>query len=114
MYRRFNKLLLSQELLEIFILTANRFDLQIFLIYLKKKIEASHFKKHKKILSIVFDIIKKNKIILLLTGVKGFSFDIRGKVGVAGNAKKRHVFFSLGKISTTSQNLSSQWQQISI
>ena len=113
-YRRFSKLISSQELLEIFIMTSIKFDLQILLLYIKKKIEASHFKKHKKILSIIFDIIKKNKVVLVVTGIKGFSFDIRGKVGVAGNAKKRHVFFSLGKISTTSQNLKSQWQQISV
>jgi hypothetical protein len=113
-YRRFGKLIASQELLEIFLLLCIKFDLQILLLYIKKKIESSHFKKHKKILSIIFDIIKKNKIILVLTEVKGFSFDIRGKVGVAGNAKKRHVYFALGKISTTSQNLKSQWQQISV
>lgn len=108
LYKKFNKLITAPEFLEIFILTAKKFDLQIFLNYIKKKLEASHFKKHKKILSLIFDIIRKNKIVLTITGVKGMSFDIRGKVGVSGNAKKRHIFFSLGRISTTSQNLCSQ------
>lgn len=89
-------------------------DVQILLLYMKKKIEQSHFKRHKKILSIFFDILRKNKVILNLTNTKGFSFDIRGKVGVSGNAKKRHVLFSVGKVSTTSQNLKAQFQQISV
>ena len=114
LYRRFNKLLVVQEMLEILIVTMQKQDLQILLVYIKKKFESTHFKRHKKILSIFFDILKKNKIILNLTNTKGFSFDIRGKVGVSGNAKKRHIFFSIGKISTTSQNLKSQWQQISV
>jgi len=82
-------------------------DLQIFLIFIKRKFEQAHFKKHKKILSILFDVLRKNKILFALLNVQGFSFDIRGKVGVSGNAKKRHFFFSLGKITTTSQNLHS-------
>jgi hypothetical protein len=46
--------------------------------------------------------------------VKGFFFDIRGKVGVSGNAKKRHHSFSLGKITTTSQNLGAYFQQMNV
>jgi len=89
-------------------------DLQIFLIYIKRQLERTHFKKHKKLLLLLFDIFNKNKQIFKLTPVKGFSFDIRGKVGVSGNAKKRHTFFSFGKISTTLQNTKSQFKQISI
>jgi hypothetical protein len=82
-------------------------DLQIFLFFLKRCFEKSHFKKHKKILSILFDILRKNKVILKQTNIKGFFFDIRGKVGVSGNAKKRHLSFSLDKITNTSQNVRS-------
>lgn len=56
----------------------------------------------------MFDIIRKNSVLFKLNNVKGFSFDIRGKVGVTGNAKKRHIFFSVGKTSTTTQKLKSQ------
>lgn len=98
----------AQELLEVIILTAQMQDLNILLFFLKKNMEHTHFKKHKKILSLFFDIIRKNQIVFTLNNVKGFSFDIRGKVGVSGNAKKRHLFFSIGKITTSSQNLKSQ------
>lgn len=112
--KKLYKLINTQELLEIFIQTLITCDLKILLFFIKLKLENTHFKNHKKILSILFDTFKKNKAALALSGVKGFSFDIRGKVGVAGNAKKRHLFFSMGKISTTSQNLKAQWQQINV
>jgi hypothetical protein len=89
-------------------------DLQIILNFLKKKIENAHFKKHKKILSIFFDVLRKNDHLFKTLKVKGFFFDIRGKVGVSGNAKKRHHSFSLGKITTTSQNLGAYFQQMNV
>jgi hypothetical protein len=101
-------------LLEVIILTFQTHDLQILLNFLKQRFEQSPFKKHKKLLSILFDLLRKNAGLLALTPTKGFSFDIRGKVGVSGNAKKRHMFFSIGKITTTSQNVKSYLQQINV
>lgn len=95
-------------------MTAKTHDLQIFLSFIKYRLENAHFKKHKKMLSILFDILRKNQDIFSQLGLKGFFFDIRGKVGVSGNAKKRHLTFSLGKITTTSQNIRSYWQQIHV
>lgn len=37
--------------------------------------------------------------------VKGFIFDIRGKVGVTGDAKKRHTLISWGQSSFSEKNL---------
>jgi hypothetical protein len=65
-------------------------------------------------LSIFFDILRKNAFIFYYLKIRGFFFDIRGKVGVSGNAKKRHHAFSIGKITTTSQNTGSYFQQISV
>lgn len=36
--------------------------------------------------------------------IKGFFFDIRGKVGVAGNSKKRHFYFYIGKLSLSEKS----------
>lgn len=108
------KNLFNRDILELLLITFQTQDLQFFLRFIKLVLESNHFKKHRKILSIVFEIIRKHKILFTLTPVKGFSFDIRGKVGVSGNAKKRHLFFSYGKITSTTQNIRSQWQQISI
>lgn len=114
LFKRFNKLIAVRELLEILWITFKNHDLLILLNFIKRKIEGAHFKKHKKILSIFFDVIRKNTQLLSLLNIKGFFFDIRGKVGVSGNAKKRHHSFSLGKITTTSQNLGSYFQQINV
>jgi hypothetical protein len=93
--------------MEIIVIMLSTRDLQIFLFFIKRRFEQSHFKKHKKILSILFDILRKNKFLFMQNGIKGFFFDIRGKVGVSGNAKKRHFSLSLGTTTTTSQNVRS-------
>lgn len=113
-YKRLIKYINIHEFLEIIILSFIKKDCNMLLFFLKYTLEKNHFKWHKKILSLFFDILRKNNFILPLTNVKGFSFDIRGKVGVSGNAKKRHNFFSIGKITTTSQNLKSHWQQLNV
>jgi hypothetical protein len=38
-------------------------------------------------------------------GCKGFMFDIRGKVGVSGSKKKRHVSILHGKRSASNKTL---------
>jgi hypothetical protein len=109
-----NRLVPIYDLVEIIIIMFSTRDLQIFLYFVKNCLERAHFKKHKKILSIIFDTFKKNEQVLYQTKSRGFFFDIRGKVGVSGNAKKRHLMFSIGKITTTSQNFRSHWQQINV
>jgi len=113
-YHKFLELIPVRELLEIVVIMCQMRDLQIFLMFIRDLLEEAIFKKHKKILWILFDVLKKNHFFFDEALVKGFSFDIRGKVGSTGNAKKRHFFFSIGKISTTSQQLRSQWQQINV
>lgn len=40
-----------------------------------------------------------------ISSIKGFFFDIRGKVGVTGDSKKRHVQILWGKSSYTTKNI---------
>jgi hypothetical protein len=35
--------------------------------------------------------------------IRGFFFDIRGKVGVTGNSKKRHFFFKMGELNKSTK-----------
>jgi len=63
------------------------------------------FKSHKKLISVFkYMIVNYHEFYLKQNNLKGFFFDIRGKVGVTGNAKKRHFCFSSGKYSKTTKN----------
>jgi len=100
--------------IEILIITFLTKDTNMFLLFIKRCFEQTHFKIHKKILIILFETLKKQEKLLTFYQIKGFFFDIRGKVGVSGNAKKRHLSCSIGKITTTSQNIKSTFNQIEI
>ena len=50
----------------------------------------------------LYDTIRNNqKVYLHFSNIKGISCDVRGKLGATGNAKKRHLAFTVGKISIT-------------
>jgi hypothetical protein len=69
------------------------------------------FKRHKKLLSVFKFVVNTYSTTLLYSNkVKGFFFDIRGKVGVSGNAKKRHFSFYSGKYSKTTKNSKFDYQ----
>ncbi len=62
------------------------------------------FKNHKKFLSsFKFVILNYYSFFLGQNNIGGFYFDIRGKVGVTGDAKKRHFSFYSGNFSKTSK-----------
>lgn len=62
--------------------------------------ESINFKHHKKFLSFFNNFINKySGVFMEVLGIKGFFFDIRGKVGVTGSSKKRHFFFKFGSIN---------------
>lgn len=74
--------------------------------------EKTHLKNHKKFLNLLKAImIKYSHIFLESFRLKGFFFDIRGKVGVAGNSKKRHFFFRIGKINLSKKDAKLDYQQ---
>jgi hypothetical protein len=74
--------------------------------------EKIHFKNHKKFLNLFKLIMLKYSYVFLETfRLKGFFFDIRGKVGVAGNSKKRHFFFRIGKINLSTKGFKLDHQQ---
>jgi hypothetical protein len=70
-----------------------------------KTMNRIQFKNHRKLLSVFrYMILHYGDFYLTQNKLKGFFFDIRGKVGVTGNAKKRHFSFSSGKFSKTTKN----------
>ena len=100
------------EILEVIWLSFQNKDVFLFMNWLKKRMEKIHFKNHKKFLNLLkLIMIKYSHIFLESFRLKGFFFDIRGKVGVGGNSKKRHFFFRIGKINLSSKNSKLDHQQ---
>lgn len=75
-----------------------------------KTMERIPFKNHRKLLSVFKFIIVNYFFVFSQKSIKGFFFDIRGKVGVSGNAKKRHFSFYKGKYSKTTKNSKFDYQ----
>lgn len=76
-----------------------------------KTMERIQFYSHKKFLSVFkFIITHYADFFIYNNNLQGFFFDIRGKVGVAGNAKKRHFSFNKGKYSKTTKNSKFDYQ----
>lgn len=99
------------EMLEILYLTFNLKDLNFLKRWFLLTMERIQFSKHKKFLS-VFKNITTNYSDFLIFGndVGGFFLDVRGKVGVTGDAKKRNFYISIGKRSKTTKNSKYDYQ----
>ena len=74
--------------------------------------EFTHFKSHKKFIFFFQNFINKfYKLLFSTFRIKGFFFDIRGKVGVTGNSKKRHFFFKAGVLNKSTKKRKINFKQ---
>ena len=81
-------------------------DASIFLNFFKKILENLNIKLHKKLFLGLRKLLKDFfKPIFVYIGVSGIFFNVKGKIGVSGSAKKRRYFFYFGRHSITSRNL---------
>lgn len=81
-------------------------DSSIFVNFLKKILEKLDVKLHKKVFLGLKKLLKDVfKPIFSFLGVCGLFFNIKGKIGVGGNAKKRRYFFYYGAHSITNRNI---------
>lgn len=81
-------------------------DSRMFVVFFKKIIEKLNVKLHKKLFLGLKKILKDFfKPVFAYLGVLGIFFNVRGKVGVSGSAKKRRYFFYFGRHSITSRNM---------
>ena len=94
------------EFLKLFFLCLKLRDLSSLSLYIKALLEKIQIKFHKTFLkkfelflSFFFYKIKKK------LRIKGFYMDLRGKVSVVGNSKKRHLCIKLGVFSRSRKNL---------
>ena len=78
----------------------------MFMKWLKFFFEKIQFKFHKRFLKqLNFFFFRFFKTFKKKFKIKGFYLDVRGKLSVSGNAKKRHFFLKFGKLSKSLKNL---------
>ena len=81
-------------------------DATIFVNFLRKVLEKANIKTHKKIFLGLKKLLKDIfKPLFPYLGVSGIFFNIKGKIGVSGNAKKRRYYFYYGKHSITNRRM---------
>lgn len=81
-------------------------DSSILVTFVRRVLEKINIKLHKKFFSGLKKIIKDvYKPIFHHLGLLGLFFNIKGKIGVSGNAKKRRYFFYFGKHSLTTRTV---------
>lgn len=80
-------------------------DSSMFMNFFKKILENINIKLHKKLIIGLKKLIKDLfKPVFNFLGIIGIFFNLKGKVGVSGSAKKRRFFFYYGKHSITSRD----------
>ena len=78
------------------------YNYKTFFIYFLEKLPLL---RHKQFLSFFKNLVVNNIFIHFpFFFVKGFFLDVRGKVGVAGNSKKRHFCFTVGSLKHSTKN----------
>ena len=81
-------------------------DSNFFLKWLTYQMDILFFKKHKKMVHLLYSFLKKyHTFFFKKTKTLGVFFSIRGKIGVSGNSKKRHIYLSYGRHSSSNKKL---------
>ena len=81
-------------------------DASIFVFFVKRALEKLNVKLHKKVFLGLKKLIKDFfKPLFNFLGVLGILFNVKGKIGVSGNAKKRRYYFYFGKHSLTKKTV---------
>ena len=76
-------------------------DSSLFLNYSVFFFESNRIKSHKKIFFLIKSLILRFSLFFRRLGVKGFFLDLKGKIGLTGNAKKKRLFFRCRRHSLT-------------
>lgn len=99
------------EMLDILYMTFLQKDLNFLIKWFVKTMNRISFLNHKKFISSFKQIVINNSdFFIKKNNIRGFFFDIRGKVGVTGDAKKRHFSFYVGDFSKTSKKYKFDYQ----
>lgn len=116
-YSKFFKknLKISKQILGILYYTILLKDSNIFINFFRRKLEDISIKLHKKLLlglkKLIHFVFEPH---FKIFGLLGIFLNIRGKLGVSGNAKKRKYCFYFGKHSITKRTLKFSHKQTPI
>lgn len=87
-------------------------DLQFLLSWLTRAMCRMEIRKHRKFIKILRTLFTKYKnFFLKANNIKGIKLDIRGKLGVKGNAKKRHLSFNVDTTSFSKKKYRLDYRQ---
>ncbi len=76
-------------------------------LYIKRKLDNIHFKRHKRYFLFFFRVINRYIIPnMYLLQIKGITLRFNGKLGRGGNARKKVIFYRKGQYSLSNKNLS--------
>lgn len=101
---KYMKMFLIRDFIEIIWYSFWLKDLTLISDWLCKFMEFTNFKVHKKFITFFQNFMNKHyNVFSAVFGINGFFFDIRGKVGVTGNSKKRHHFFKVGTLNRSTK-----------
>jgi hypothetical protein len=80
-------------------------DSCFFLKYCRRLYELNIIKLHKKIFMLVKRFFKKSLPLFKFLKVQGVFYDLRGKIGVTGSAKKKRLYFRFFRHSLSTKDL---------
>ncbi len=111
-YRKFTikyfkkNLKVSKQILGVLYYSLLLKDTSIFVTFFRVILEKANIKLHKKLFLGLRKLIKDFfKPLFFFLGVFGVFFNVKGKIGVSGSAKKRRYYFYFGKHSITSRSV---------
>lgn len=95
-----------REAVQVILLSLSLKDPILLMNWLTKIMEKVQFFKHKNYIMFFKSIFNDlNRGILRRIGMRGLYFDIRGKLGVKGDAKKRHVLLRYGECTFSQKSI---------
>lgn len=101
---KFQKFVELNEIVELFCVVFIYKDLTLFKNWLIYTLNVINIKNHKKFFVLLGDFFTDNfSLFSILFGIKGFYFNVKGKIGLSGNAKKKFFFFKKGSLKVSSK-----------
>jgi len=88
------------EMFEIFCFSFINRDISILNNWILNKMNKINFRNHKKFLNVIQHFLFHYRyFFIFILNIDGFFLKVRGKLSVAGNAKKKVFFYKIGKVN---------------